>query len=223
MHPGEDPKRHKGDKDIDPDIASLAATDGLSENDMDDRDDVASDTPTAGLEHKIDGPGPYAFLCWADGIFSMLGDADEEHTYLTLKTSALEAWGHVSHLDKEDRFDALAEHIDRVGKWHLDVTDAARDTPAAKLLQQQWEVILADEKEKEEEGDDEDEKDESEQLSGWWYEVDAQREKPAEGLPALAVELDGEGTWWVTAFRGGDKEIHEAMSDLVDYLAAGDL
>ena len=59
-------------------------------------------------------------------------------------------------------------------------------------------------------------------VHGWWYEVDAQREKPTQGSPALEVKLEGEGSWWLTAIRGADAEGREAMSDLVDFLANDD-
>ena len=209
---GADPKRHK-DNDAQSDTASVAATDGDSSS-GDDRDS-ASDTPTANPGHTVDGPGPYVFYCWADGIYTLVEASEMESVYFALKAACIETWANVAHLPKEERYGALGEHIHMVTRWYAHVPDGATDTPQATMLKAEWETINAEERAGSNAGDDQDEDDEP----GWWYEVDAQREKPDEGLPALQVELEGEGAWWVTGFRGADLEGRRAMADLVDYLS----
>lgn len=101
-----------------------------------------------------------------------------------------------------------------VRKWYVSVDEKVRGAPGVKELSKQW-AEARSAAEAEDEGDGEDDDD----TPGWWYEVEAQREKPGENSPALEVQLENEGTWWLTGIRGADAEGREAMSDLVDHLA----
>lgn len=207
---GADLKRHKGDDATAAETASLAATNGSDDEDGDEDIDSASDTPTASLVHSLDGTGPFVFYCWADAIYGLVDFSPEEEVYFTLKAAALEAWGHVQHLPKDDRYEALGDHIHNVHKYIVDVPAGVTETPGVKALQKAWKVATADARE--------DEKDTEAGEPGWWYELEVQREKPEDG-PALELELAGQGRWWLTGFRGADLEGRRAMSALVDYLA----
>lgn len=213
---GIDSKRHKGDDATAAETASLAATNGSDDEDGDEDIDSASDTPTANLVHSLEGTGPFVFYCWADAIFSMLDEAPEEEPYLTLKAAALEAWGHVQHLPKDEQYEALEDHIDIVQKYIVIPPEGATDTPEAEELKRAWKAASADARD--DEGDDDDDK---AGEPGWWYELEVQREKPGAG-PAMEIELEGHGTWWLTGFRGADLEGRRAMSALVDFLAVDD-
>ncbi|KAF7794378.1 hypothetical protein EIP86_005512, partial [Pleurotus ostreatoroseus] len=212
--PGADLKRHKGDDATAAETASLAATNGSDDEDGDEDVDSASDTPTASLVHSLDGTGPFVFYCWADAIYGLVDLGPVEIPYFTLKAAALEAWGHVQHLPKDDIYEALGDHIHIVRRYIVDLPEGATETPGVKALQKAWEVAAADAREDEKDAKDDDKDGEP----GWWYELEVQREKPEDG-PALELELEGQGRWWLTGFREADREGRRAMTALVDYLA----
>lgn len=143
----------------------------------------------------------------------MLDGGLEESPYFTLKTDALEAWERVKHLPKDERSEAVADHLHIVTKYDVIMPDEFTETPGVKALNKVWKVALEEERNGNDDTMEEDEK------RGWWYEVEAQREKPDGDSPALEVEIEGDGTWWVTGFRQADLEGRRAMRTLVDYLA----
>lgn len=209
MWSGADPKRYK-EYDANSDAASVAATDG----DDDDERDSDSDTPTANVGHAIDGPGPYIFFCSADGILATLDGSDMAPVYFALKAAALEVWDSVAHVPKAERHDALEEYMHMVDRWYVHVPDGAAEAPAALDLARSWETVSAEER-----SDASRDGEEGGEQLGRWYEVDAQREQPGEGIPTLEVVLEGEGTWWIIGFRGADLEGRKAMSELAAYLS----
>lgn len=201
-----DSKRHKGDNAGEADTASLAATDGSSDTERDENLRSVSDASTADLE----ATGPLVFYCWADAILYIFEEAGEL-AYVVLKPTALEAWEHVKHLPKGGRYEALEDHVHGVKQYDVTVPDGATRTPEAKALKKAWDAVRRGVTRTKEGGDDDDD------AVGWWYEVDAQREKPKEG-PALELRFDWKETWWVTGFRESDTEGRRAMCTLVDYL-----
>ena len=209
--PEEETKRHKADEHDD---ATLEARDGKGkdedaedEDDEEEEDEEEEEEDDKDSSEVLDGPGPHVFMCWADAIFSLVGPIDDQ-PYLTLKSTAVEAWRKVAHLPKAERYEALSPHMDNVRAWELIFDEEGEETPSGQLLSKAWEDVLAKEK--------------STGGRGWWYEVTVQREKPAEGSAGLEIEFDGgpKGKWWITGFAITDKEAHDAMSDLVDYTCA---
>lgn len=164
-------------------------------------------------EDDIDGPGPYTFFCWADGISTLL-DVQVDNPYLTLKSSVLALFKRVAHLSEEERDEVIWDDLHTVKKWYVILDEAAQTGRGYTKLVNMWKRCSS----KAKTADEGDEKEGDKGDDGWWYEVTLQRDAPKKDAPGLKFALEDMGDWWMTAVRATNDEGAQAMTLLVDYL-----
>lgn len=187
------------------------------EKDESDGGDDDKETSEGDSDGTLKVPGPHVCYLWADGISSLL-DTEQEMTYVTLKSSVLNAYRKVAHLPEDKREKAVSEYLHLVDTSPIFTTDEARQAPAAKALLEMWEEMGRSEGE--EDIDDEASVDGDFQ---WWYEVTVQKDSPKDDTPRLAVTMDyrSSDVWYLTSIKAADKEGDQAMCTVVNYTAAG--
>lgn len=215
------------------------ATKASAERDNDDDDDDDEESKTASDKEDdasaedgarlLSGPGPYTFFLWADALIDILEEDQEDSYFLQLKSNVLEIYERVAHLPEERHDEEIGELISEGPGVHIwDMELAPERDPATHAKG------VAHMTKRKEESDDAKRKmvtDESLKKSydadvGWWYELVLQKDKPADGGPAMCIDLDYGGKktqWWFTDFTVVPQgKILSAISCVAEWTSAHD-
>lgn len=154
----------------------------------------------------LDGPGPYSFYLWADALLDILEEEQEDTYFLVLKSNVDETYERVAHLPDDKQEDEVGELIERgwrVYIWDMELApERDPDTHAKGVAHMK--------KRMEESFVQEDSMVVHESLKkpydadiGWWYELVLQKDKPADSVPAMCIDLEYDrkkSQWWFTDF-----------------------
>ena len=175
-----------------------------------------------------------------------LDDSPEELVF-RLKSAVHEAWTHLKDIPEEEREDndLVFEQASNIQQWYFEEVEdedevkqeqARKMKESARKIYDDFASLL---KAKQAKGKDEekcedkqggDKKEDGEKLAddSWWWQLELQRDRPAEDAPAVEVKLDNvsgdtdasyDGQWWWTGFRPSDDVGAQALTLLGDYLA----
>lgn len=146
-----------------------------------------------------------------------------------MKSKILTAWSHVKDC-QENRWECIDTHVPHVrALWEIGVDDSETRTEGAKKLEELFRAELDKLDECKVPDNQVKGKDDDEGELGWWWEIHLQRDQPADGAPAVALELfsnmDSDkpynGRWWFTHVCPADEVGSRAMSAMSDDLFAG--
>lgn len=231
--PQPEPKRPKVSSVSAPDtpLTELASSDGdvdesTTKNAADAADadapaDAEATSPSTAAapasESPLSGPGPHTVLIWAEALHALLGDgSDIDAPFVTLKASALDVWQRVRDVPADERFDVVQEVGGRAKRWYVSVEDGHEERKAALL--ELWEERKKKDTQEGGEGGEDAEGAEDDDKA-WWNEVTLQKDDPGDDTPAVKVDLEEEGTFWITDIAPAGEDVSKAMSLLADYFA----
>ena len=175
-------------------------------------EDTATPEITKCKPHDIDGPGPYVFFLWGEGLYPIFTYYSfDEAMGIVLKSAAMDAFNHVAQLPKDSsrtRSETLHTFVhDKPGvkKWEMSSVKGGGRSAHAEIMQDLWLEHLRS-------GD-------TPEYYRGWYLVTLQKEEPQEGQPGLEVNLWGKeslGTWWFVGFELSNEEEDEAIVEVAN-------
>jgi len=146
--------------------------------------------------YRLPGNGPHTFFASEEALSQIVdGDSDVDACFMVLKSTLQSVVSAFPGICEED----VSELMDNVGFWEVELDEEAKEAAETKEAEA-WRKIWAA----------------LDTPQGGWYEVTVQREKPAEGVPAIEfrwcffldwyhIAEDQQGSWWLTGVAVPDE------------------